>query len=64
MFNIQTIIDSATYDLFNKVKLKPQTIVSITYYFLNDHSMMHAESEDITSNYLTVCTNFTNNLSL
>jgi len=30
-------------------RLKPQTIVSITYYLLNDHSMMHLESEDISS---------------
>ena len=47
-------------------RLKPQTIVSVTYgyYLLNDHSMMHSESEDISSNYLTAYTNFTNNLSL
>jgi len=44
-------------------RLKPQTIVSITYYLLNDHSMMHSESEDISSN-LTAYTNFTSNLSL
>jgi len=24
-------------------RLKPQTIVSITYYLLNDHSMMHSQ---------------------
>ena len=34
-------------------RLKPQTIVSIAYYLLNDHSVMHSESEDISSNYLT-----------
>ena len=42
-------------------RLKHQTIVSITYYLLNDHSMMHSESENISSNYLTDYTNFTNN---
>ena len=45
-------------------KLKPQTIVSITYYLLSDHSMRHSESEDISSNYLTAHTNFINNISL
>ena len=39
-------------------------IVSVTYYLLNDHSMMDSESEDISSNYLTDYTNFTNNLLL
>jgi len=45
-------------------RLKPQTIVSITYYLLNDHSVMHSESEDMSSNYLTAYTNFTSNLLL
>ena len=54
IFHIQTIIESVTYDLFN----------TVTYYLLNDHSMMHSESEDISSNYITAYTNFTNNLSL
>ena len=62
IFHIQTIIDSATYDLFNKVKAPD--FVSVTYYLLNDHSMMHSESEDISSNYLTAYTNLRNNLSL
>jgi len=31
---------------------------------VTDHCMMHSESEDISSNYLTAYTNFTNNLSL
>jgi len=39
IFHIQTITDSVTYDL---TWLKPQTIVSITYYHLNDYSMMHS----------------------
>jgi len=29
-----------------------------------DHSVMHSESEDMSSNYLTAYTNFTSNLSL
>jgi len=37
---------------------------AITYYRLTNHSMMHSESEDISSNYLTAYINFTNNLSL
>ena len=62
MFHIQTIIDCMIYS----TRLKPQTIVSrpITYYLLNDHSMMQSESEDISFNYLTAYTNFTSNLSL
>ena len=48
IFHIQTIIDSATYSAIHDLtRLKPQTIVSITYYLLNDHSMMHSESDDI-----------------
>jgi len=39
--------------VINLTRSKPQTNVSITYYLLNDHSMMHSESEDISSNYLT-----------
>jgi len=38
--------------------------IAVTLSRSNDHSMMHSESEDISSNYLTACTSFTNNLSL
>ena len=56
---IYGITDSVTYDLFNKVKASNHN-VSITYYLLNDQSMMSEDS----SNYLTAYTNFTSNLSL
>ena len=59
---IYGITDSVT--MIYLTRLKPQTIVSITYYLLNDHSMMHSESEDTSFNYLTAYTNFTSNLSL
>jgi len=36
-----------------------QTTVSVTCYLLNDQSVMHSESADISSNYLTAYTNFT-----
>jgi len=62
IFHIQTIIDSVTYDLFNKVKSSNHCLYH--FYLLNDHSMMHSESEDMSSSYLTAYTNFTSNLSL
>ena len=36
-----------------------QTTVSVTCYLLNDQSVMHSESADVSSNYLTAYTNFT-----
>ena len=62
IFHIKTIIDSVTYDLFNKVKASNHCLCHLL--LPNDHCMMHSESEDISFNYLSAYTNFTSNLSL
>jgi len=62
IFHIQSIIDSVTYDLFNKVKASSHCL----YHLLPFQRPLQdaLESADVSSNYLTAHTNFTNSLSL
>jgi len=63
IFHVQTIIDSVTYDIFNKVKASNHCL----YHLLPPQRPLHDAlmmSEDTSSNYLTAYTNFTSNLSL
>jgi len=52
IFNVQTITDSATCDLFNKVKASNHCLYHLIPPQLQLHGVL--ESEDISSNYLCI----------
>ena len=61
IFHIRTIIDSVTYDLFNKVKASNHCL----YHLLPPQRPLHDALRvrgHMSSNYLTAYTNFTSNL--